>query len=378
LTFTKKATALRATKPVGESIRALTEIPGKVSPTFLFERGDHDQPKDVVAPAHLTILNPFKLGAIPDHDAKLATSGRRLAFARSLVDGQHPLTARVLVNRVWMHHFGKGIVNTPGDFGFLGERPSHPELLDWLAHDFMAGGWKLKRLHKLIVTSTAYRQSSARTINAQKVDPENRLLSRMSIRRLEAEAVRDSILAVSGKLKTKQFGPPVPIAFDELGQVIVGVDTTDAAGRPTGKKVDLNGEEFRRSLYVQVRRSRPLSVLETFDGAAMSPNCELRSSSTVTPQALMLMNSAFIHEQAEYFAKRVAQEGKDVPGQVERAWRLAFGNEPSKSDIDDAMRFVTEQSVRFRGQSKAGDPQLRALTNYCQALLSANRFLYVD
>jgi hypothetical protein len=242
----------------------------------------------------------------------------------------------------------------------------------------MAGGWKLKRLHKLIVTSTAYRQSSARTINAQKVDPEKSLLSRMSIRRLEAEAVRDSILAVSGKLKTKQFGPPVPIAFDELGQVIVGVDTTDAAGRPTGKKVDLNGEEFRRSLYVQVRRSRPLSVLETFDGAAMSPNCELRSSSTVTPQALMLMNSAFIHEQAEYFAKRVAQEGKDVPGQVERAWRLAFGNEPSKSDIDDAMRFVTEQSVRFRGQSKAGDPQLRALTNYCQALLSANRFLYVD
>jgi hypothetical protein len=289
------------------------------------------------------------------------------------VDGKHPLTARVLVNRVWMHHFGKGIVNTPGDFGVLGERPSHPELLDWLASEFMAGGWRMKHLHRLIVTSAAYRQSSLRTAELQKIDPDNRLLGHMTARRLEAEAVRDAILAVSGKLSAKQFGPPVPIAFDELGQVVVGVDTTDAAGRPTGKKVDLNGDEFRRSVHVQVRRSRPLSVLEAFDGAAVTPNCEMRNSSTVTPQALLLMNSPFIHEQAEFFAKRVQKEaGKDVRAQVARAWRLAFAGEPTAGDVDQAAAFVREQTIRFNGQ------ELRALTSYCQALLSANQFLYVD
>lgn len=378
LTFTKKATALRATKPVGDSIRALTESPGKTPTTFLFDRGDHDQPKGAVLPGHLTIFKPFNLSAIPERDAALPTTGRRLAFAKSLVDGKHPLTARVLVNRLWMHHFGKGIVNTPGDFGALGERPSHPELLDWLADDFMAGGWRMKRLHRLIVTSNAYRQSATRG-DVAKADPDNRLLGRMPIRRLEAEALRDSILKVSGKLNAKQFGPPVPIAFDELGQVIVGVDTTDAAGRPTGKKVDLQGEEFRRSLYVQVRRSRPLSVLETFDGAAPSPNCEVRSSSTVTPQALMLMNSAFIHEQAEFFARRVEKEaGKDARAQVERAWRLAYGAAPATADVNDAARFVAEQTARFRATTKEADPALRALANYCQALLSSNRFLYLD
>ncbi len=374
-----KAVALRASKPVGESIRALTEIPGKIPTTHLFDRGDHEQPKDAVAPAHLTILSPFNLGSIPDRDPSVASSGRRLAFARSLVNGKHPLTARVLVNRVWMHHFGKGIVNTPSDFGFLGERPSHPELLDWLASEFVDGGWKIKRLHKLIVTSTAYRQSSARTAPVQKIDPENRLLGRMSVRRLEAEAMRDAVLAVSGKLSVKQFGPPVPIMFDELGQVVVGVDTTDTAGRPTGKVVSLGGDEFRRSIYIQTRRTRPLGVLETFDGAMPTPNCEIRNSSTVTPQSLLLMNSRFIHEQADFFARRVQKEGgKDVRTQVVLAWRLAFANEPAAKDLDGAATFITAQTAAFRAQPKQTEPETRALANFCQALLSANQFLYVD
>jgi hypothetical protein len=303
----------------------------------------------------------------------LPTTGRRLAFSRTLVSGKHPLMARVLVNRVWLNHFGKGIVNTPGDFGFLGERPSHPELLDWLASEFMDGGWTLKRLHKLIMTSTAYRQSSRRDAALHKIDPENRLLGRMPLRRLEAEVVRDAILAVSGKLNSKAFGPPLPIMFDDLGQVVVGIDTTDTAGRPSGKIVPLNGEEFRRSIYVQVRRSRPLAVLETFDGATMSPNCEIRNASTVTPQALMLMNSRFIHEQAEFFAARVQKEaGKDLRAQVALAWRLAYAQEPAAKDIDDAAAFLKEQAAQFRGQG------LRALANFCQALLSSNRFLYID
>ena len=154
---------------------------------------------------------------IAPHDPQLATSGRRLAYARHLTDGQHPLVARVLVNRFWLHHFGRGLVATPADFGVLGQPPSHPELLDWLADDFMAGGWKLKRLQRLIVTSSAYRQSSNHRAELDAIDPENRLLGRMSMRRLEAEMLRDSLLAVSGRLSDKMFGPPVPVTPDDSG-----------------------------------------------------------------------------------------------------------------------------------------------------------------
>ncbi len=263
---------------------------------------------------------------IPVNDDALPTTGRRLAFARRLTDGNHPLTARVLVNRVWAHHFGRGIVASLGDFGFLGDRPTHPELLDWLATDFMQGGWKLKRLHKLIMLSSAYRQSSQRRSETEASDPANTLYGRMSIRRLEAEILRDSMLAVSGKLNRKQFGPSVPIREDEVGQVVVGVDTTDSAGRPTGKSVDLKGEEFRRSLYIQVRRSLPLAVLDTFDAPAMEPNCEVRTASTVAPQALMLMNSNFTIGLARHFATRIKKEAGEVPAQqVRHAWSLAWG-----------------------------------------------------
>ena len=140
------------------------------------------------------------------------------------------MVARVLVNRFWMHHFGKGIVATPGDFGSLGERPSHPELLDWLASDFMASGWSLKHFHKLVMTSTAYRQS-LRAMPADGADPDNRLLSGMSLRRLEAETLRDSVLAVSGKLNPKRFGPPVPVMPDRVGQIVIGIENENA-GRP--------------------------------------------------------------------------------------------------------------------------------------------------
>src|SRR5262249_45117084 len=198
------------------------ELPGQVPTTPLFHRGDPDQPKEAVAPGGLTILASLDLGAIPAKDPSLPTTGRRLAFARHLTSGRHPLTARVLVNRVWLHHFGRGIVGTPGDFGVLGERPTHPELLDWLAAEFMEGGWRLKRLRRLIMTSAAYRQSSRRTPELQKLDPDNRLLGRMSVRRLEAEALRDAILAVSGKLNAKPFGPPVPVMHDDVGQVVLG------------------------------------------------------------------------------------------------------------------------------------------------------------
>jgi hypothetical protein len=273
-----------------------------------------------------------------------------------------------------MHHFGRGIVGTPADFGTLGERPTHPELLDWLATESMDGGWRLKRLHKLIMTSTAYRQASRRDPAHDRADPDNHLYGRMPIRRIEAEVLRDSILTVSGKLYDKSFGPPVPVMVDDVGQFVIGIDNTDGAGRPSGKIAPMHGEEFRRSVYVQVRRSRPLGVLDTFDAPAMEPNCEARTASTVAPQALMLMNSAFIVSQAEVFAERVRKEaGADPRARVVRAWRLAFAAEPSEAEVAEAVAFLAEQAGHFKA-----DAEQRALASFCQALLSANRFLYID
>jgi len=372
-----QAAALREQKPKPLSFPALTEVPGKTSPTFLFYRGDHEQPKETLAPAGLTILASLKLPAIPEDDPALPTTGRRLAFARQLTSGTHPLTARVLVNRFWLHHFGRGIVNSPGDLGFLGDRPSHLELLDWLASEFMANGWRLKPLHKLMMTSLAYRQDSKRTPELERIDPDNVLLGRKSIQRLEAETLRDAILAVSGKLNAKQFGPPVPVMPDLAGQIVIGVDTRDGAGRPTGKVVPLNGEEFRRSVYVQVRRSQPLAVLAAFDAPTMEPCCERRNSSTVTPQSLMLMNSEFVAEYARSFADRLGKESTSTRDQVKHGWRLAFAVEPSTQQIDDALRFIAEQTEVFQAQNRANAREL-ALTNFCQALMSTNAFLYID
>ncbi len=376
-TYTDRAAALRATKPKEDFLHALTEIPGQVPTTYLFHRGDHDQPRQAVPPGGLTILDDRDPLTVPAGGPGLATTGRRLAFARWLTDGRHPLTVRVLVNRVWMHHFGRGIVGTPADFGVLGERPTHPELLDWLADDFVAGGWRLKRLHRLILTSTAYRQSSRRDAAKDQVDPDNRLLGRMPVRRLEAEAVRDALLAVGGQLNPKAFGPPVPVRVDEVGQVVVGIDTTDSAGRPTGKVIPLHGEEWRRSIYVQVRRSRPLAVLEAFDAPVPEPNCEARNASTAAPQALLLMNNEFIVSQAEAFARRVRREvGADPRAQVARAWTYAFGREPAQGEVDEAVAFLKAQAGRFPAAPPGGD--LRALASFCHALVSSNAFLYVD
>ncbi len=392
--FKKKWDDLTAAKqterPAENKVRSLTEVPGHVPVTKLFSRGNFNEPRDEVAPGELSVLNTTNL-TIPLDDPALPTTGRRLAYARHLTDGRHPLVARVLVNRFWLHHFGRGLVDTPGDFGMLGQQPSHPELLDWLASEFVRGGWKLKRLHRLILTSTAYRQSSVRRDELEAVDPDNRLLGRMSVRRLEAEAIRDALLSVSGRLTRRMFGPPVPVMPDEVGQVVVGVDTRDSAGRPTGKVVPLGGEEFRRAIYVQVRRSQPLGMLEPFDVPTMTPNCEKRASSTVAPQSLLMMNSELVVEQAAVMARRVRREVGDDPGaQFRRAWLLAFARVPSASETEAAIEFLAEQGANAAAGAKPDQegsedpnadnvsPEQVALAHLCHALVISNGFLYVD
>jgi hypothetical protein len=392
--FTSRVTEAQKGRPAEDDVQALTEVAGQVPTTFLFARGDFAQPRQAVEPGELTILaDATGAPEIPNDDPTVPTTGRRLAYAHHLTSGRHPLVARVLVNRLWLDHFGRGLVSTPADFGALGERPTHPELLDWMADEFMRGGWTLKRLHWMIVASTAYRQSSRRTAALDARDPENRLLGRMPVRRLAAEAVRDAILAASGRLNPQMYGPPVPVAPDESGLVIVGVDNRDAAGRPVGKRATLGGQEFRRSLYIQVRRSLPLGLLETFDSPAMTPNCARRSSSTVAPQALLLMNNDFVVTQAEAFAEQVAAEaGTDCAAQVRLAWQRALSASPGEAQAASAVAFICQQrdnlaaaapaalSLGEKGGSKPpdSDPARQALASFCQALLSSSAFLYVD
>jgi cytochrome c553 len=393
--MTADATAVRAKKPLEEFVHAFTEVP-KAKPelipaTFVFNRGNHDQPKDKVGPGELTVLAGQRAVELPEKDPKLATSGRRLAFAKALTDGKHPLLARVMVNRVWMHHFGKGIVASPGDFGQLGSKPTHPELLDWLAGEFVRSGWSLKQLHRLIMTSRTYRQASTRDDKRHLIDPDNLYLSRMNVRRLEAETLRDSLLAISGKLNPKIGGAPVPVMFNEEGQVVIGIDTTDTAGRPTGKVIPMDGDEFRRSIYVQARRSRPLEMFATFDAPVMEPSCDARAVTTVSPQSLLLMNSATMRVHAQQFAQRVESEGgKELPDRVRLAWKLVHGKAASESDVQQSVEFVQAQTeyykanptpleVQLGAPSKTpGDPAFLGLTALCHALMSGNAMLYVD
>ncbi len=377
----------RAKRPKDDFVACLTEPPGHLPTTAVFYRGDINQPKQTVTPAELSVIGSSPV-EFPVDDPQLPTSGRRLAYARHLTNGRHPLLARVFVNRVWMHHFGRGLVATPADFGVLGDRPSHPELLDWLADEFVRGGWQLKRLHRLVVNSTAYRQSSLRTDALQLVDPDNRLLARMSVRRLEAEAIRDAILAVSGRLSDKLFGPAISVLPDADGQNIVGRGERDGNGILIGKQDGLGEDEFRRSVYVQVRRSMPLGMLEPFDLAGMAPNCERRTFSTVAPQSLLMMNNDFLVKQSEAFARRIEETSATEPAaRIQRAWQLAYGRVPTEKESTRATEFLTLQTTYFdearaklpeAERPKQTPPATQALALLCQALLSSNAFLYVD
>jgi len=378
------ANAVRAKKPKQEYLRVLTETPGKVPPSFVFYRGDHEQPKDEVQPGGLTVLQDVSLtessqqSAIPSNDPALPTTGRRLAYARYLTSGKHPLVSRVMVNRIWMHLLGRGIVDTPGDFGKLGAKPTHPELLDWLANRFVADGWNIKATIKQIMLSTTYRQALLTNEQLLAVDPDNTLFGGARMKRLDAEVLRDTILGISGQLNEKPFGTPIPVMADRVGQWVIGKENLNA-GRP-GKKIDMKGEEFRRSVYVQVRRSRPLAVLETFDSPRMEPNCAERTVSTVAPQSLMLMNGVFVLEQSDYLAQRLmAEAGEDRPALIDRAWQLIYSRPPSDSERADAEQFLTEQTELLKARAgKKDDPRLQAVASLCQVLLSSNEFLYVD
>jgi hypothetical protein len=346
----------------------LNEVPGQVPVTYLFHRGDYRSPKQPVGPGDLTIVaGDGPRFDIPEKDPNLPTTGRRLAWAKHLTSGQHPLVGRVLVNRVWLNHFGRGLVDTPGEFGKLGVLPTHPELLDYLAAWFTrtegpdAGGWSLKKLHKLIMMSTVYRQSAIADAKKRAIDSDGSLYSRFPLRRLDAESLRDRMLVAAGRLDRTQFGPPVPIVEDAVGQVAAQNDVP------------------RRSIYLQVRRSKPISFLVTFDAPVMTLNCERRVSTNSAPQALMLMNSDFVLAQAKHFAERVRKEAPEgLEKQIARAWEIAYLRPITAEEAAMALAFVRKQQSLQPGMNDPAKTEAVALTHLCQQLLSSNEFLYVD
>lgn len=383
---------VRDTKPPENYIRALWEQPGsKLPPTHLFNRGDHEQPKEIVQPSGLSVLGERGAGQIADNNPNLPSSGRRLAYANNITSGKHPLLPRVLVNRFWSHLFGKGIVTSLSDFGALGTKPSHPELLDWMADDFIKNGWDFKRTLKQMLMSSAYRQSSNRKADLNEIDPQNELIGRMAVRRLDAESIRDSVLVMSEKINVELYGQPVPVMEDGVGQIIVGKENKDGEGKP-GKEIGLNGQEYRRSLYIQARRSRPLAVLQSFDRPDMTEtNCTERSSSTVAPQSLMLMNSQFVTDFSAHIAKRLQRnKPDDLPAQIQLAWQLIYGRLASDTEISDARSFLQNQQrvlpaastpqkpVKGKPTPEVLNPATLSLATFCQALLSSNEFLYVN
>ena len=358
----QKVAEIRARKPPLRMVMATTEPAGEVPASRIFFRGNPESPREEVEPAEITVLQrSMEKVSIPTHGEEgRKTTGRRLTYARHLTGGGHPLTARVFVNRVWSHHFGRGLVATPGDFGIAGQPPSHPELLDWLARDFMEHGWNLKRLHRMILLSRTYQQSSRRRVEHDRVDPENILLGRANLRRLEAEAIRDALLMVSGKIDLTLGGVPSPVAANGEGKAVLG------------------GNKNRRSAFVAVERRLPLNMLETFDQPVMTPNCSHRRQTTVATQALWFLNDAEVLEHADALARVLEKKWDSGPERLRQLYLRLFAELPTAPELEQCGQFLLSQREIFIQNDPECDAEHRALASLCQVLLASNRFLYVD
>jgi cytochrome c553 len=365
---------------------------GEPSPTYIYRRGDYLLPGTLVGPGVPSVLTDGKtpLDVKPPWTGARQT-GRRLAFAKWVIQSDNPLTARVMVNRIWKHHFGTGIVPTPGNFGKMGVPPTHPELLDWLAlqwanpdrklggvkaegdkgGDARAGGapWSMKALHRLIMTSTTYRQSSTISPEARKLDPTNALYSRMPLVRLDAEALYDSLLVVAGRLDETRGGPADAVRVRRDGLIT-----------PSG-----TAKGWRRLVYVQQTRKQLPTHAETFDFPQMNPNCIERRDSTVAPQALHLMNNGMVEQLAAELAKRVRRDaGGYSDRQVDAVYMTALSRAPSTEERKLGVAALEALADEWEKQlSATGDPdrelaELKALATYCHAILNSAAFLYVD
>jgi len=348
-------------------------------PTHVLIRGSPHAPGKEVQPGWPKLFG-LPDSIIPPPPPGARTSGRRTVLARWIASPDNPLTARVLVNRIWQYHFGRGIVPTANDFGKLGEPPSHPELLDWLAAEFVqptapdpgrpwavpGPPWTIKRLHKLIMMSQVYQLSSRGDPDNLRRDPANVYLWRFNMRRLTGEEIRDAMLAVSGQLNLKMYGPSV---YPKLPPEVLAGQSVPGQGWPTSPPEEGN----RRSIYVHVKRSLRVPILVGFDQPDPDSSCPVRYVTTVPTQALGLLNGAFTQEQAAAFARRLQREAPgDMPAQIHRAIRLTTGRQPSEEEVQADLRFLQRLMVDHQLDSAT------ALTRYCLLCLNTNEFVYID
>ena len=341
--------------------------------THLLLRGSAHNPGPATPPAVPAVLADSQ----PHFPEPQRTSLRRLTLARWVVSPENPLTARVIVNRVWQHHFGEGIVRTPNNFGKIGERPTHPELLDWLATWFIDNGWSIKKLHQLILTSNAYRMSKQWNAQYGAEDPENLSLWRMPYTRIEVEAVRDSMLAVTGRLNRKMYGP-------SMRPMISRAALEGSSDPETIWKASDEGEASRRTIYAFIKRSMLIPMLEVLDLCDTTRSTAERAVTSVAPQALTLFNGDFVNEQARRFAERVVWEvGIDPSKQVERAYLLALARPPTKTERDSMLSFMDRETEAWTGEAQnsargAGLAGRHALEQMCRVILNLNEFVYPD
>ena len=350
----KKVAELEAKGPPPlPAIFSVADDAEKVTPVYVLARGDTQNRGPQVGMRPLGVLLPDGAPELPKE-----TKAPRAELANWILDPQNPLPSRVIVNRIWQGHFGRGIVATPNDFGRMGTRPTHPELLDYLANQFIEGGWKFKPLHRMILLSSTYRQSSqppAQAVAVEK-DPDNTLLWKFSRRRLEAEEIRDASLAIAGKLNPKQGGPSVIIPIDP--------DLVNVMYTPTQWAVTPDAlEHNRRSVYLFAKRNFKLPFMDVFDAPDRQTSCARRESSTHPPQAMELLNGDLANAMADALAERLVREaGKDKGRQIDMAYQLGTGRAPTQRERQMALAFLRKEPLR----------------EFALALFNLNSFLYVD
>ncbi|MBC8356395.1 MAG: PSD1 domain-containing protein [Planctomycetes bacterium] len=363
-------TKLNASKKSYGKIQALFDVDTSHVSRVL-RRGDCLKPGLPVAPEIPEILATAAVAATnhsepPELSLPPSTSGRRLALAKWITSRNNPMTARVIMNRLWMHHFGVPIVATPGDFGRNGARPTHPKVLDWLAVEFQDNGWSLKHMHRLVLNSRAWRQASRRMSDrAQEIDPRNTLFWRQNLNRLESEVIRDSVLTVSGRLNPEAFGPPIDVT-----KPVSGLSTVEPG--PSG-----NGHN-RRSVYIFARRVYPLKFMEVFDSPIMAINCTRRMNSTTVLQSFAQLNSDFVvhaaRDTGDRLLKAVAAENADP---IVLAFRTILGRRPNDDEQQWCERYISMQTETWQ-QKTQDEAKNRAMADMCQMLLCTNEFLYVE
>jgi len=360
----------------------------------ILKGGDPHRPGDEVTPRFLSVLLPpdappaAEIPRLPDG---LKSTGRRLALARWLVSAENPLTARVLMNRLWHYHFGRGIVATPNDFGRNGKQPTHPELLDWLATEFVANGWSLKKMHELIVLSNTYQQSSTEDPNKAKIDPENRLFWRMNRQRLDAEAIRDSVVAAAGTITEQAGGPSIRVPLEpEVYDTIF----TEAEPDNLWPVHPDPRQHTRRSIYLIRKRNVRLPLLVAFDSPDLMSTCGARSVSIHALQALTLMNSAFMLQQSQALAQRLLKETNgDDRSMMVKLYLLALGRRPSPVETRITRSFLNDQAAIIRDRKEDvvklkelpkslpksfDDARAAAWVDLCLATFNLNEFVYLN